>query len=110
MTEPDPCSTGSSRASRSASSSGSRDALSAEASPWTRSATALSCAAVLAVYATGCARTVFVSESTPMRIGPMVTGRIYHRIAGEWVLSQNAVPIPEGWYLVPPSFVEEEQP
>ena len=43
-----------------------------------------------------------------MRVGPMVTGRVYHRLAGEWVLSQNSIPIPEGWYLVPPSFVEQE--
>ena len=45
-----------------------------------------------------------------MRVGPMVTGRVYHRLAGEWVLSQNAIAIPEGWYLVPPSFVEQEEP
>jgi len=26
---------------------------------------------------------------------------------GEWTLSTNRVEIPEGWYCVPPSFVEE---
>ena len=26
---------------------------------------------------------------------------------GEWTLSANAFAIPEGWYCVPPSFVEE---
>jgi hypothetical protein len=25
---------------------------------------------------------------------------------GEWTLSDNCVTIPEGWYCVPPSFVE----
>jgi hypothetical protein len=51
---------------------------------------------------------VFVHESTPIRVGPMTKGRVYLRIADEWVLSSNAVPIPEGWYIVPPSFVDED--
>ena len=38
----------------------------------------------------------------------MTKGRVYLRIADEWVLASNAVPIPEGWYIVPPSFVDEE--
>jgi hypothetical protein len=27
---------------------------------------------------------------------------------GEWELGANCVEIPEGWYCVPPSFVEEK--
>ena len=28
---------------------------------------------------------------------------------GEWRLSANCVEIPEGWYCVPPSFMEEDE-
>lgn len=28
---------------------------------------------------------------------------------GEWELGANCVEIPEGWYLVPPSFVEGDR-
>lgn len=68
--------------------------------------TAVLLAVLVIAFASGCARTVFVNESTPMRVGPMSRSRVYHRIDGEWVLSQNPVPIPEGWYLVPPSYVD----
>ena len=42
-----------------------------------------------------------------MRVGPRVRGRVYLFVDGEW---RVAAPIdyPEGWYLVPPSFVEDE--
>jgi hypothetical protein len=43
-----------------------------------------------------------------MRMGPLVKARVYLRIADEWVLSADPVPVPEGWYIVPPSFVDEE--
>jgi hypothetical protein len=42
-----------------------------------------------------------------MRTGPNSAIKVYHRINGEWTLSQNRITIPEGWYLVPPSFVKE---
>jgi hypothetical protein len=32
---------------------------------------------------------------------------VYALVDGEWRLSANAVRLPEGWYLVDPSFVEE---
>jgi hypothetical protein len=32
---------------------------------------------------------------------------VYALVDGEWVLSENRVTIPEGWYCVPPSYVEE---
>jgi hypothetical protein len=57
---------------------------------------------------TGCAtKTVFVPEESPMRVGPRTEMRVYHRINGEWTLSNNRILVPEGWYLVPPSYVKE---
>ena len=64
----------------------------------------LSVAAILC--ASGCTRAVLVPESSPIRIGPATQARIYVMTDGEWELSGNAVTIPEGWYCVPPSFVE----
>ena len=67
----------------------------------------LSVAPVLA-FASGCGpRTVLVPESSPVRIGPNVKGRVYVREGNEWTLSANCVEIPEGFYLVPPSYVDE---
>jgi hypothetical protein len=36
-----------------------------------------------------------------------VKGRVYLREGNEWTLSANDVAIPEGFYLVPPSYVDE---
>jgi len=58
------------------------------------------------VFASGCTRAVLVPESSPIRIGPATRARIYAMTDGEWELSGNTVTIPEGWYCVPPSFVE----
>ena len=72
-----------------------------------RRITILSVAQVLA-FASGCGpRTVLVRESSPIRIGPEVKGRVYVREGNEWTLSANCVEIPEGFYLVPPSYVDE---
>lgn len=72
-----------------------------------RRITILSVAQVL-VFASGCGpRTVLVPESSPVRIGPNVKGRVYVREGNEWTLSANDVAIPEGFYLVPPSYVDE---
>lgn len=57
--------------------------------------------------ASGCTRAVLVPESSPIRIGPATRARIYAMTDGKWELSANCVEIPEGWYCVPPSFVEE---
>lgn len=43
-----------------------------------------------------------------MRVGPKARLRVYHRVAGEWTLSNNSIEIPEGWYLVPPDYVSAE--
>ncbi len=72
-----------------------------------RRITILSVAQVLA-FASGCGpRTILVPESSPVRIGPNVKGRVYVREGNEWTLSANYVEIPEGFYLVPPSYVDE---
>jgi hypothetical protein len=70
--------------------------------------TAMLCAAVVLAFASGCGRTVLVREGSPMRIGPSTKAQVWTRTQGEWELSPNRVEIPEGWYLVPPSFVETE--
>lgn len=64
-------------------------------------------------FANGCGtKTVFVPEASPMRIAEPngVRMHVYHRIDGVWTRSNNTVTIPEGWYLLPPSFVVLEEP
>lgn len=70
--------------------------------------TLAACVALAVASATGCARTVLVTEGAPVRIGPNARARVYALERGEWTLSQNPVAIPEGWYVVPPSFVDDE--
>lgn len=67
-------------------------------------------AALAVASAIGCARTVLVSEGSPIRIGPEMTGRVYTKTDDGWQLSDNRVRVPEGWYCVPPSYVEAHQP
>ena len=76
---------------------------------WNLSVILFCCAVVVLVFLGGCARTVLVPESSPFRIGPGTRAPIYTMTDGEWTLSDNRVTIPEGWYCVPPSFVEEER-
>ena len=56
----------------------------------------------------GCSRVVLVSEASPIRIGPDCRTQVYTLIDGEWLLSDNRVAISEGWYCVPPSFVDSK--
>jgi hypothetical protein len=42
-------------------------------------------------------------------MGPQVRGKVYVKTADGWQLGDNEVRIPEGWYCVPPSFVEEDK-
>lgn len=65
------------------------------------------CAVLAIAFASGCTRTVLVSEDSPIRIGPDTTARVYTKTADGWQLSDNRVTVPEGWYCVPPSFVED---
>jgi hypothetical protein len=53
---------------------------------------------------------VFVPEDSPMRVGPSSSMRVWMRLDGVWTLSGNRIDIPEGWYLVPPSYVAEVEP
>jgi len=58
----------------------------------------------------GCgSRTVFIPEDSPIRLGPNVQAKVYTLQQGQWVLSNNNVRIPEGWYCVPPSFVSDNR-
>tara|TARA_Y100000588_G_scaffold385128_1_gene477779 strand:+ start:2113 stop:2271 length:159 start_codon:yes stop_codon:yes gene_type:complete len=42
---------------------------------------------------------VFVdTQADLVRLGPNVSGKVYFRKGGEWVLSKNKVKLPEGWY------------
>jgi hypothetical protein len=67
------------------------------------------CAAASLTLTAGCTRTVLVTEDAPMRTGPKIAGRMYTMDGkGDWILSDNQVAIPEGWYVVPPSFVKEQ--
>lgn len=77
---------------------------------WTANAV-LACFAVLAlVLLIGCGpRVVLVSEDSPVRTGDDVRGHVYALADGQWIPSSNKVNVPEGWYLVPPSFVESDQ-
>lgn len=98
-----------SRRSSPPSQSSSSAGLNEEALRWIQIAIWLGFAALAVVFATGCGRTVLVSDGSPMRIGKGTAGRVYTRQAGEWVLSPDRVEIPEGWYVVPPRFVEEDE-
>jgi uncharacterized protein YceK len=58
----------------------------------------------------GCgSRTVLISEDSPIRMGPNVQAKVYTLQQGQWILSSNQIKIPEGWYCVPPSFVNESR-
>lgn len=93
-----------------ASPNGSRDESNVEALAWIQTAIWVAFALLAVVFASGCSRTILVPESSPIRIGPETKARVYALDGGEWRLSENRVTIPEGWYVVPPSFVEDEEP
>jgi hypothetical protein len=71
---------------------------------------AILCGALVLAFGDGCSpnRTVFVPEASPMRGGPSSSMRVWMRIDGVWTLSGNRIDVPEGWWLVPPSYVAEE--
>ena len=101
------CSNASSQESRSDSSHGFSVAPSAALLRSMLTLTALISSLLQIGFACGCGRTVLVSEASPIRIGPDAKIRVYTLQDGEWKLSPNAVTVSEGWYCVPPSFVEE---
>lgn len=100
------CSNGLWHRLRSLCSRGWNAAWSVELSPWTQTLIMLASAVLLVAFGFGCSRTVLVRESDPVRTGPSFKGRIYSMVENEWRLSQTEIEIPEGWYLVPPSYVE----
>ena len=61
-------------------------------------------AALAMLCASGCRQTVIVDDGSPMRVGN-ATGTVLQRIDGQWIES-GETHLPEGWYLVPPRFVE----
>lgn len=64
--------------------------------------------ALVLACASGCGpRVALVPEGAPVRIGPGTRAPTYVMIDGDWTLSTNRCDLPEGWYLVPPSFVEK---
>jgi hypothetical protein len=73
-------------------------------------AISLSFVVLVGIFVTGCvaSRTIFVPEESPMRVGPNNSTLVYTYEDGKWVLAENRIKIPEGWYIVPPSFVKEE--
>lgn len=101
-----PCSTESSRPLRSRSSPTLNVAWSV--APWRSILTwmKLVFAGLALACAIGCSRTVLVPEGSPIRIGPDASLRVYVLTNGEWTLSSETVDVPEGWYVVPPGYVE----
>ena len=73
-------------------------------SHWRATAALTFCAMWVGACASG--RTVLIADDSPVRIGPGVTGRVYQRLDGKWVLSDVPAALPEGWYVVPARFVE----
>ena len=63
-----------------------------------------------AVSLAACSRAVFITDSAPARVGPDCRGRVYTLDdSGAWILSDNLVPIPEGYYFVSPVWVDGEK-
>ena len=53
---------------------------------------------------------MFISDSAPARVGPDCRGRVYTLDdSGAWILSDNLVPIPEGYYFVSPVWILEDE-
>lgn len=66
------------------------------------------CALLALACASGCgSRVVLVTEAAPTRVGPDARLRLYTlNEQGKWELSRNEVPVPEGYYLLSPKWVD----
>jgi hypothetical protein len=54
-------------------------------------------------------RVVFIPTSDALvRLGPDVTGHVYHWTGDEWELSKNRVTLPEGWLAGPLDLPERD--
>ena len=63
---------------------------------------------LVVAFASGCApRTVFVNDGSPARIG-RATGTVWVNDGQGWVEGKPAE-LPEGWYIVSPRWVEEDE-
>lgn len=70
--------------------------------------TALGFFALAVACASGCGvRTVFVRDGVPVRVSK-ARGTVLVMLDGQWT-ETAACELPEGWYLVHPSFVEDEK-
>lgn len=70
--------------------------------------TALGSFALAVACANGCGvRTVFVRDGVPVRVSK-ARGTVLVMLDGQWT-ETAACDLPEGWYLVHPSFVEDEK-
>lgn len=74
---------------------------------WTVRLMTLAFVVLVLGFASGCNRAVLIPESSPTRVGPETEAKVYMLVDSKWILSDNKVQIPEGWYIVPPSYVEE---
>jgi hypothetical protein len=72
----------------------------------------LSCVAAALGFASGCGRTVLIPEAAVLRVARDVKGHVYswNEADQEWQMSARQIAYPEGWYIVPPSYVEEDEP
>jgi len=89
-----------------------RNALSAVTSRAMLRLIALSCVVAVLAFASGCGRTVLIPEAAVLRVASDVKGHVYswNETDHEWQMSARQIAYPEGWYLVPPSYVEEDEP
>lgn len=103
-----PCSTGSSQASLSAFWHTSKGGWNGVLRLSMRTPILIAFAVAALAYASGCgSRAVFIPDQSPIRLGPGVRARVWMLVDGQWTLSSNSIDIPEGMYIVPPRFVEE---
>lgn len=104
-----PCSETSSKASSERSRRSSSGSSASRARLRMLRAVLLFFAALVVGLLTSCVRAVLVPENSPVRLREPVRARVYVLDRGRWTESANRVELPEGWYLVPPSFVEEAE-
>ncbi len=103
-----PCSTGSSH--RSSSDSSPTLMVEWSVAPWRSMLMwiAIGFVVLALAFGSGCGRrAVMIPEGAILRTGSDARIKVWYLVDGEWTESEHVVPVPEGWYLVPPSFVEE---
>ena len=107
-----PCSTESSPPWHSRFLSTLKNALSAVTSRAMLPLIVLSCVAAALGFASGCGRTVLIPEAAVLRVARDVKGHVYswNEADQEWQMSAQKIAYPEGWYLVPPAYIEEDEP